>query len=139
MIFKRAIFIILSLVAVSAEAQLMDTLIDVSPYTLHFKILKGKNLPILFESGGGMDAAQWDSIVTVLHHQLQATVITYDHAGFGKSTLDTIHYIILQEVKSLEVALGNFGYGKTDFPVVGHSLGGNLGVINRHYVTIEGQ
>lgn len=94
MIFKRAFFVIL-LMAVNAEAQLLDTLINVSPYTLHFRILKGKSFPILFESGGGLDASQWDSIATVLHHRLQATVITYDRAGFGKSTLDTANYTIL--------------------------------------------
>ncbi|MDQ6479438.1 alpha/beta hydrolase [Dyadobacter sp. LHD-138] len=140
MIFKRAIFIILSLIAVNAEAQLIDTLIDVSPYTLHFRILKGKNLPILFESGGGMDASQWDSIATVLHHRLQATVITYDRAGFGKSTLDTANYTILQEIKSLEVALGNFGYGNADFLVVGHSLGGfyNRVFAGRHPEQVKG-
>lgn len=140
MIFKRAIFIISSLIALDAEAQLIDTLIDVSPNILHFKILKGKNLPILFESGGGMDSSQWDSIATALHHQLQATVITYDRAGFGRSTLDTSNYTILLEIKSLEAALENLGYGKADFLVVGHSLGGfyNRVFAARHPEQVKG-
>jgi hypothetical protein len=27
----------------------------------HFHIIKGKNMPILFEAGGGGDGADWDS------------------------------------------------------------------------------
>jgi pimeloyl-ACP methyl ester carboxylesterase len=117
-------FLILLLVAGNAEAQLLDTIIVVSPYKLHFRILKGKGSPILFESGGGLDASQWDSIATILHHQLQTTVITYDRAGFGKSTLDTAQYTILQEIKCLEAALTNLGYENASFLLVGHSLGG---------------
>lgn len=116
--------IILLFVTVSANAQLLDTLIDVRPFNLHFKIFKGKHSPIIFESGGGLDASQWDSIARVVHKELQATVITYDRAGFGKSSLDTINFNILQEIKSLEAALDNFGYLNAQFLLVGHSLGG---------------
>jgi len=35
----------------------IDTLINVGTYKLHFKILEGKEAPILFESGGGLDAS----------------------------------------------------------------------------------
>lgn len=85
--FKKTLLLLLLLVAANASAQLRDTLITGSPYMLHFRILTGKNPPILFESGGGQDASQWDSIATQVHHQLQATVITYDRTGFGKSSL----------------------------------------------------
>ncbi|MHA4742013.1 alpha/beta fold hydrolase [Dyadobacter sp. MSC1_007] len=107
--FQR-VLIFLFLFTGNANAQLIDTLVAVSPYNLHFRIIKGKKTPLLFESGGGLDASQWDSIATILHHELQATVITYDRAGFGKSTLDTANYSILQEIKSLETALASLGY-----------------------------
>lgn len=121
-LFKR--LTILLLIAVSAKSQTIDTLIAVPPFNLHFRIIKGDNPPILLESGGGLDATQWDSIATPVHRQLQATVITYDRAGFGKSSLDTANFNILQEIMSLEAALGKFGYLDTRFLLVGHSLGG---------------
>ncbi len=102
----------------------LDTLINAGPYRLRFKILKGTNPPVLFESGGGLDSSQWDLIATVVHEQLAATVITYDRAGFGKSNLDTANYSILQEIESLETALAQLGYQQADFLLVGHSLGG---------------
>ncbi|GAB3907748.1 alpha/beta fold hydrolase [Larkinella knui] len=114
----------MSLVTVNADAQLLDTIVDTDAYKLHFRILKGKNPPILFESGGGQDASQWDSIATAVHHRLQATVITYDRAGFGQSSFDTAGYTILQEIKSLEAALQQFGYRDNNLLLVGHSLGG---------------
>lgn len=122
--FIQFFLIWMSLVSVNAHAQLLDTIVDASPYKLHFRILKGKNPPILFESGGGQDASQWDSIATAVHHRLQATVITYDRAGFGQSSFDTAGYTILQEIKSLEAALKQFGYSDNSLLLVGQSLGG---------------
>lgn len=101
----------------------IDTLIDVGTYKLHFKILKGKEAPILFESGGGLDASQWDSISTVLHQKLNATIITYDRQGFGLSGLDTTAYTILNEGKGLTLALQKLGYAQQDLLLVSHSLG----------------
>ncbi|WP_460980309.1 alpha/beta fold hydrolase [Spirosoma fluminis] len=118
------LLVLLSLVTVNANAQRLDTLLHVAPYQLHFRVLRGKNPPILFESGGGQDATQWDSIATVVHHRLQATVITYDRAGFGKSSFDTLNYTILQEINCLEAALQQLGYSQSDLLLVGHSLGG---------------
>ncbi|MHA4742006.1 alpha/beta fold hydrolase [Dyadobacter sp. MSC1_007] len=121
--FQR-VLIFLFLVTGNVNAQLIDTLVAARPYDLHFRITKGSKTPLLFESGGGMDASQWDSIATVLHNELDATVITYDRAGFGKSTLDTANYSILQEIKSLETALASLGYDNGSVVLVGHSLGG---------------
>lgn len=101
----------------------VDTLVDVGSYKLHFKIIKGKGAPILFESGGGLDAMQWDSISTVLHDKLNATVITYDRQGFGRSGLDTTKFNILNEVKGLELALERLGYANKSKLLVCHSLG----------------
>jgi pimeloyl-ACP methyl ester carboxylesterase len=138
MLFKN--LIIFLFIAVSAKAQTIDTLIDVPPFNLHFRIIKGDNPPILLESGGGLDASQWDSIATPVHDQLRATVITYDRAGFGKSSLDTAYFNILQEIKSLEAALEIFGYLDAKFLLVGHSLGGfyNRVFAARHHKQVKG-
>lgn len=137
---KRYYFFFILLLAANANAQLMDTVVNVKANNLHFKIYKGKNSPILFESGGGLDASQWDSIAIVVHKQLQATIITYDRAGFGKSSLDTANYTILQEIESLEAALENFGYLDAKFLLVGHSLGGfyNRVFAARHPEQVKG-
>lgn len=121
---KRIVLFWLLLGAANANAQRLDTILNVNPYKLHFKVLRGNNPPILFESGGGLDASQWDSIARTVHRRLRATVITYDRAGFGKSSFDTAGYTILQEIKSLEAALQKLGYDDANLLLVGHSLGG---------------
>jgi pimeloyl-ACP methyl ester carboxylesterase len=77
----------------------------------------------MFESGGGLDGSQWDSISTVLHSRLNATIITYDRQGFGQSGLDTGNFNILNEVKGLEFALERLGYADKNKLLVCHSLG----------------
>ncbi|MFD2937692.1 alpha/beta fold hydrolase [Spirosoma flavum] len=139
--FLQIVFIGLSLVmSVNVNAQLLDTIVDARPYKLHFRIVKGKKPPILFESGGGQDASQWDSIATAVHQRLQATVITYDRAGFGRSSFDTAGYTILQEIKSLESALHQFGYSNTNLLLVGQSLGAfyNRVYAARHPAQVKG-
>ncbi|RQO80088.1 hypothetical protein DBR40_00255 [Pedobacter sp. KBW01] len=107
---------------ISAYGQ-VDTLLDVGSYKLHIKILKGKGAPILFESGGALDARQWDSISNILYNKLNATIITYDRQGFGKSELDTSKYTILDEVKGLEIAIKKLGYANKNILLACHSLG----------------
>jgi pimeloyl-ACP methyl ester carboxylesterase len=118
----------------------IDTLINVGSYTLHFKVFKGKGAPILFESGGALDAGQWDSISRVLHRKLDATIITYDRQGFGKSGLDTLQYNILNEVRGLESAIEQLGYGKSNMLLVSHSLGAFYSRLyaNKHPHLIKG-
>ena len=70
----------------STQAQTLDTLVDVGGYTLHFIIFKGKGIPILFEAGGGEDATTWNKIIRPVAERTATTLITYDRAGFGKST-----------------------------------------------------
>jgi len=137
---KQTLLAFLSLVAINAKAQLLDTISKASPYKLHLRILQGRNPPILFESGGGQDASQWDSIATIVHQQLQATVITYDRAGFGQSSFDTVNYTILQEIKSLEAALQQFGFDNTNMLLVGQSLGAfyNRVYAARHPAQVKG-
>lgn len=105
------------------KSQDIDTLVDVGGYKLHFHIVKGKGMPILFESGGGDDGSIWDRLLPYLADTLGTTLITYDRAGFGKSELDTNHTGILSEIKRLEAGLQQLGYGD-EMMLVAHSLGG---------------
>lgn len=104
-------------------AQRIDTLIKTGTYSLHLKVIKGNAKTILFESGGALDASQWDTISTRVHNILNATVITYDRRGSGKGDIDTNQYNILNEIKGLELALTKLGYGNSDMLLVSHSLG----------------
>lgn len=116
------VFLLILVNSVNANGQ-VDTLVDLGSYKLHFRILKGEASPILLESGGGLDARQWDSISTVLHSKLNATIIAYDRQGFGQSGLDTSEFNILNEVKGLESALQSLGYADKRKLLVCHSLG----------------
>ena len=119
--------IILSIICVIifnlSNAQTIDTLIDVGRHKLHFNILRGKETPILFEAGNGDDGSVWQPILAEIHKQTNATVITYDRAGLGKSEIDTGTISFVNEIKDLELALKKLGYSKKIF-IVCHSFGG---------------
>lgn len=105
------------------QAQILDTLVDVGSYKLHFIVFKGKGIPILFEAGGGEDATTWRNIIQPVADQTGTTLITYDRAGFGKSTFDTTRHGILNGITGLETGLKKLGYdGK--IMLVAHSQGG---------------
>lgn len=107
----------------STRAQTIDTLIDVGGYKLHFNIIKGKGTPILFDAGGGEDATTWEKILQPIAERTGATLITYNRAGFGKSTFDTTRHGILNGMIGLETALKKLGCnGK--LMLVAHSQGG---------------
>jgi pimeloyl-ACP methyl ester carboxylesterase len=110
------------------QAQETDTLVDVGGYLLHFHIKKGKGVPIVFESGGGDDGAVWQPLLDELHKSLNATLITYDRAGFGKSGIDTSGLNIISEVQKLETGLKKLGFDQSYF-LVAHSLGGSYSMI----------
>lgn len=120
-------FTFLGLLAHVARAQGTDTLVDVGGDRLHFHILPGRGLPILFEAGGGDDGAVWDSLLPPIARMTGAPLITYDRAGFGKSQIDTTQrdvdkHGIVHGVESLEVALRALGYAGT-IMLVAHSYG----------------
>jgi pimeloyl-ACP methyl ester carboxylesterase len=112
----------------SGQTQTIDTLVDVGGYKLHFTIIKGKGVPILFESGNGSDASDWKDIVKELHDSTQATLITYDRAGLGLSGMDTTKMDLPNEVKTLEIALKKLGYSKKIF-LVNHSFGSYYSIL----------
>jgi pimeloyl-ACP methyl ester carboxylesterase len=139
-IAKSVLFIILFLITQQVRSQVIDTIVTTSNYKLHFKIIKGNSMPILFEAGGGLDVTQWDSIAMTLHHAIKATLITYDRQGFGKSSMDTSNYTILNEIKGLEYSLRKLGYASSPIMLVSHSLGGFYSRLysSRHPKQIKG-
>ena len=117
------LLLLILLIHSKGQSQTLDTLVNVGNHQLHFKIIKGKGTPILFESGNGDDASAWKSILEDIHKNTGATLITYDRAGLGKSEIDTTNISFKQEAKNLENALKKLGYEK-DFFLVAHSFGG---------------
>jgi pimeloyl-ACP methyl ester carboxylesterase len=107
----------------SVQSQTLDTLVDVGGYKLHFVIFKGKGIPILFEAGGGEDATTWNKIIRPVARRTAATLITYDRAGFGKSTFDTTRHGIMNGMIGLETGLKKLGYDG-NIMLVAHSQGG---------------
>jgi len=108
---------------VSLQGQTLDTLVDVGGYKLHFVVFKGKGMPILFDAGGGEDATTWDKIIRPVAERTATTLITYDRAGFGKSTFDTTRHGILNGMTGLETGLKKLGYDG-NIMLVAHSQGG---------------
>lgn len=102
--------------------QTTDTLITISTSKMHFKIIKGKGTPILFEAGNGDDSTVWDTLLQDIYKATGATIITYDRAGLGKSEIDTTRISFKREVKNLKKALKQLGY-KNNFFLVAHSFG----------------
>ncbi|HUB60277.1 MAG TPA: alpha/beta hydrolase [Puia sp.] len=105
-----------------AKAQTLDTLVDVGGYKLHFSIIPGKGIPILFDAGGGDDATTWDGILRPISEITHTTLITYDRIGFGKSGLDTNQHGILKMIDGLETGLHKLGYWG-NIMLVAHSQG----------------
>ncbi len=117
------VFIILGINSVIAKGQIIDTLVDVNGYSLHFTIISGKGMPVLFETGYGNDATVWTGITQPIADITGAPIITYDRQGFGTSSIDANKKGIEDEVRGLEKALTKLGYDK-EIILVSHSLGG---------------
>ena len=129
-VYSRIIICFLLFISQKNQSQTKDTLVNVGTHKLHFNILKGNGIPILFESGGGNDATVWNSILPSIHKITSATIIMYDSAGHGKSTIDSLEtdrfkHEIINPVKDLETGLKKLGYNK-EIILVGHFYGGYL-------------
>lgn len=105
-------------------SQTTDTLVALDNHGLYFRVVKGKGVPIVFESGAGNDGSVWEEICALLRQRTDAPLIAYDRAGFGCSGIDTGNINITAEVTNLEIALKKLGYDGPYF-FVAHSLGGN--------------
>ena len=101
-----------------------DTLINVGSHKLHFVITRAGRQVVLLEAGGGADASQWKEIQQKLAKETNATIISYDRAGYGKSELPNTAYNIKQEVHDLHKALQILGVHK--IVLVAHSYGAFL-------------
>ncbi|PIF32911.1 alpha/beta hydrolase family protein [Flavobacterium sp. 9] len=138
------LFLFCSFISVNSQSKSIDTLVDVGNHKLHFKIVKGNGTPILFDSGGGNDGSVWNSILEKLSTITNAPLITYDRAGFGKSTIDTLQtdeskHGIINSIEDLEKGLKKLGYDK-EILLVSHSYGGYLSALyaSRHPKLVKG-
>jgi pimeloyl-ACP methyl ester carboxylesterase len=105
--------------------QIVDSLVNVGDYRLHFRVYPGAEPAVLLESGGGADASYWDELAPVLARASGAIIITYDRAGYGQSDLPHAPYDIRQEVAGLWRGLEQLGFDKS-LVLLGHSYGGML-------------
>tara|TARA_R110001583_G_scaffold36536_6_gene120321 strand:+ start:106172 stop:107236 length:1065 start_codon:yes stop_codon:yes gene_type:complete len=110
------------------HSQTLDTLVDIGGYKMHFKIMKGKGIPILFDAGAGNDGSIWDNILEKIHKVTGTTLITYDRSGFGKSEVNPnlkneSDFGILNGIKELETGLSKLGFNN-EIILVPHSYGG---------------
>lgn len=146
MISLRRIFFVIDFASLflTVRAQTYDTLIYTDQHQLHFKIIKGSGIPILFETGAGDELSVWDSIIPSIHKITGTTIILYERAGFGSSTInkqDTIadHHGINSSLKDLEIALSMLGYNQ-DIMLVSHSYGGYISTLyaNKYPGLIKG-
>lgn len=113
---------------VNAQSVQLDTLVDVGGYKIHFNIIKGSGIPILFESGAGDDGSIWNNILKPIHEVTGTTLITYDRAGLGESDINPkikteVGHSILNGIEELESALKKLGY-LDEIILVSHSYGG---------------
>ena len=111
--------------ATGQPAQPVEKLVDVGGYNLNFRIIPGQGPAILLESGGGMDANEWNALAPRLAAETGSTVIAYDRAGFGKSDLPETKYDLREDTAALWRGLRTLGLDR-DLILVGHSYGGFL-------------
>jgi hypothetical protein len=110
------------------QSEVIDTLVDIGGYNMHFSIIEGDGIPILFESGAGNDGSVWKAIAKDVHDVTGTTVIYYDRSGFGTSELNPNHkndaeFGIDNGILELEKGLKRLGYFN-DLIMVSHSYGG---------------
>lgn len=127
-LFLKLIIFFTLFSSIKSQSQTIDTLVDVGNHKLHFNIIKGSGIPILFEAGAGSDGRVWNSILKPIADLTGATIITYDREGLGKSTMNTLEtevakHSMLSSIVDLETGLKKLGYNK-QIMLVSHSFGG---------------
>lgn len=141
---RKYLFIITILFALLSKitiAQTIDTLINIgNGNQLHFKIIKGKEAPILFESGFGNGGDVWNNITKQISDVTGATIITYDRLSYSES-LQTYQISFEKEIKALELGLQKLGYSGKNIMLVAHSLGGmyNTYYASRHPTEVKAE
>jgi pimeloyl-ACP methyl ester carboxylesterase len=111
--------------AAPVAAKPKDRMIDVGGFKMHFSVSPGCGLTILLESGGGLDATQWQRLQPQLSADTGAAVVSYDRAGFGRSDLPNGSYGLKQQVQWLGVGLKSL-HVPGSILLVGHSYGALL-------------
>ena len=121
-----AVFLIQA--SVQPQAAPLDTMLVASGVRLHFVVHRG-TLPvtIVMESGGGATLAKWDGVDRELAKRTNATVVTYERAGFGKSELGPTDLSPATQIRQLGEAISQLGV-PSRWIVVGHSYGGLMAV-----------
>jgi pimeloyl-ACP methyl ester carboxylesterase len=113
--------------AAKGQSKENDVMVNVGGGRLHFHVVNGTGVPILFDAGGGDDGSVWDGILKPLSEITGAPLITYDRLGFGKSEFDSADmgrkHGLENGVEDLEAGLKTLGYDG-DVILVSHSLGG---------------
>jgi len=142
--FLISILFFSTFITANSQSKAIDTLVDVGNHKIHFKIIKGKGMPILFDAGGGNSGVVWNSLLDQTSKITGATLITYDRAGFGTSTIDTLQtddskHGIISSIEDLEIGLKKLGYDK-EMMLVSHSYGGYLSTLyaSRHPKLVKG-
>lgn len=120
--YRFVLIVIISGIYCRGYAQTIDTLIGHDGQRLHFHIIKGRGIPILFESGSGDDGNVWGNILSPVSKITGATLITYDRAGYGKSDTGGRNSGVLTGVENLENCLRTLGYDG-NIVLVAHSFG----------------
>ncbi|WP_129780782.1 alpha/beta fold hydrolase [Peristeroidobacter soli] len=102
-----------------------DRTLSVNGVELHFRIYAGDDRTILLEAGSGLNADTWNETASLLAEATGATVISYDRAGMGSSSLPRDTYDVYEEVARLHAGLYELGRTR-QLILVGHSYGGFL-------------
>lgn len=97
------------------------TLVDAGPHSLHVRSVGHQPLTVVMEAGSGETGLSWGDIPDELSRD--ATVVTYDRAGYGWSEDPESERSGENVVNELHLALQNAGL-PGPYVLVGHSLGG---------------
>lgn len=132
MLIYASALLIISAAAPAGPVGVLDTLLDVGSYHLHFVVHPGtKPLTIVMESGGGATLDAWSGVDAELARRTGATVVTYDRAGFGGSETGPAGLTPQEQVRQLNDALERLGTPPERI-VIGHSYGGVMAVLQAH-------
>lgn len=97
------------------------TLVDAGPHSLHVRSVGHKPMTVVLEAGSGETGLSWGDIPDELSRD--ATVVTYDRAGYGWSENPESERSGENVVNELHLALQNANL-PGPYVLVGHSLGG---------------
>lgn len=130
----------LFLLMLPGTATASEQMVDVDGYQLHFVVnAKHSDHTVVLEAGGGADSRSWQAVQTKMANTTGFNVVSYDRAGFGKSTLGPAGLSPQQQIDDLVKALAKLGYSN-HLVLVGHSYAGLLDMyfVNRYPAKVDG-